>query len=179
MRSADPGWAKAKLSEKLDALDQQLETGALDLLQERRILVEMRGAVMAHREWLEDRITSNPELKTYYEGQKRLHALYGGSEQAHQQMLVAAEASQSAHDEYKPLHEELIEAKRQLNRAVSLEDQSPAALTYWKRRNEDGSGELGPDLPDLLADAQRVAAGGASTIVARSPKQNQKGGEEE
>ena len=184
-KSLDPKWAQEKLEEQLDALEDRIAKEALSLNDERKLLRERKRLLEENEKWLEERRESNQEMAAYVDARKKMQKLFRKADKAHEAMLKQVEKSHKINDKYVEERDALRDATSQWNRADALIKQSEEAIAYWGRRVEEGFGDLGPGFPNLLADAERVKAGGPCTMKRRqrSPSKPRKpstsGGEEE
>jgi len=168
MVSLDPKWKKEKLFEKLEEIEQKIQTSALDHKSEGKLLDRRRKLLEENELWLTDRKESNPEMALYIEKRREMSKLYKSADKAHKRMLGAVEKAQPLYEKKAALTAELIEVKSQLDRAKELFSQTDRAITHWERRLSEGFGDLGMGFPDLLKDSRRVADGGASSFARKS-----------
>jgi uncharacterized coiled-coil DUF342 family protein len=171
----DPRWKKEKLFEKLDEIEQKIQTSALDHKAERLMLDKRKKLIEENESWLMDRKESNPEMSDYIENRRKMSKLYKGADKAHRKMLEAVEKAQPIYEKRMALMLDLREVRSQLDRARELLSQSDKAIEHWQRRLEEGFDDLGRGFPDLLADSKIVSDGGASTFARKvTPKKRQK-----
>ena len=182
LKNPNPAWAKDKLAEKLTELDSKLETEALDLKAERKLLKEMRKAVNAHREWVSERQSSDPEAQQYRDGWTRCGELMDEADANHKEMVVLVQLSKELHEKFAEHRDVHKEAAGQLNRARSLLSQTDDVVSYWNHRISKGFGDLKDGSGDLMAASRRVADGKPSSMP-RKPREDtakgDAGGEEE
>jgi len=182
LKNPNPAWAKDKLAEKLAELDSKLETEALDLKAERKLLKEMRKAVNAHREWVSERQSSDPEAQQYRDGWARCGELMDEADANHKEMVVLAQLSKELHEKFAEHRDVHKEAAGQLNRARSLLSHTDDVVSYWNLRISKGFGDLKDGSGDLMAASRRVADGQPSSMP-RKPREDtakgDAGGEEE
>jgi len=184
MVSLDPQWKKEQLFEKLEEIEQKIQTSALDHKSEGKLLNQRKKLLEENELWLIDRKESNPEMTLFIEKRREMAKFYKSADKAHKGMLGAVEKAQPLYEKKAALAAELIEVKSQLDRAKELLSQSDKAIKHWERRLSEGFGDLGPGFPDLLRDSRRVSNGGASSFAGKSnpkskrPKTKKSRGEE-
>ena len=76
MVNLDPRWKKEKLFEKLEEIEQKIQTSALDHKSEGEMLDRRRKLLEENERWLADRKESNPEMAFYIEKRRELSKLY-------------------------------------------------------------------------------------------------------
>jgi uncharacterized coiled-coil DUF342 family protein len=182
LQNPNPAWAKDKLAEKLVELDSKLETEALDLKTERKLLKEMKKAVNAHREWVSDRQSSDPEAQQYRDGWNRCGELMDEADANHKEMVELAKMSEELHKKFAEHRDVHKEAAGQLNRARNLLSQTDDIVSYWNHRIDKGFGDLKDGTGDLMAASSRVADGKPSSMPRKAreePVKTTSGGEEE
>ena len=178
LKNPNPGWAKEKLASKLANLDEKLETSALDINAERKLIREMRELTRSHEEWVANRIESDPDLKEYQDGWKRHRELLGTADAAHEKLIELANISEEHHKKYEEHRDVQKIAQSQYNRAKSLQSTADDIVSYWNHRIENGFGDLKDGTGDLLA-AARIVSEGKSSSMPRLPPKEDPGGEEE
>lgn len=178
LKNPNPGWAKEKLAQKLAEIDEKVETSALDLNSERKLLRQMRELTRSHEEWVTQRLDSNPELKEYREGWEKHRQLLKDADAAHVKLVDLAEISGEHHTKYAEHKEVHREAQGQLNRSKSLLSSADDIVGYWNHRIENGFEDLKDGTGDLMAASRMVAEGKPSSMPQRPVVKNQ-GGEEE
>tara|TARA_B100001750_G_scaffold248374_1_gene278859 strand:+ start:3276 stop:4124 length:849 start_codon:yes stop_codon:yes gene_type:complete len=178
LKNPNPGWAKEKLASKLANLDEKLETSALDINAERKLIREMRELTRSHEEWVANRIESDPDLKEYQDGWKRHRELLGTADAAHEKLIELANISEEHHKKYEEHRDVQKIAQSQYNRAKSLQSTANDIVSYWNHRIENGFGDLKDGTGDLLA-AARIVSEGKSSSMPRLPPKEDPGGEEE
>jgi len=181
--SLDPKWKKEKLFEKIDQIELQIQTSALDHKSEREMLNVRRKLMQENERWLQERRDSNPEMAQYIERRREMSILYKEADKSHRSMIKAVEKAQPIFEKRSSLASELKEIKSQLDRARELLSQSDRAIEHWEKRLSRGFAELGAGFPDLLGASKRVSEGGKSSFAkkTRSHKKKKlpKRGEEE
>ncbi|MBO58457.1 MAG: hypothetical protein CMA77_05630 [Euryarchaeota archaeon] len=178
LKNPNPSWAKEKLASKLADLDEKLETSALDINAERKLIREMRELTRSHEEWVTNRIESDPELKEYQDGWKRHRELLAAADAAHDELVELAKVSEEQHKKYEEHRDVQKIAQAQYNRAKALQSSANDIVSYWNHRIENGFGDLKDGTGDLLAAARIVSDGKPSSMPRLPPKENS-GGEEE
>ena len=168
MVNLDPRWKREKLFEKLEEIEQKIQTSALDHKSERKMLDRRKKLLEENESWLADRKESNPQMTSYVEKSRELSKLYKSADKAHRGMLAAVEKARPLYEKLIVLRAELIDVRSQLDRAKELLSQSDNAIEHWERRLSDGFGDLGPGFPDLLKDSRKVTGGGASSFAGKS-----------
>ncbi|MBT4059910.1 MAG: hypothetical protein HOE69_06360 [Euryarchaeota archaeon] len=178
LKNPNPGWAKEKLATKLAEIEEKLETSALDLNSERKLLRQMRELTRSHEEWVAERIESDPGLKEYQDGWKQHHQLLKDADEAHGKLVGLAEISGEHHTKYAEHKEVHRDAQGQHNRAKSLLSTGDDIVSYWNHRITNGFDDLKDGTGDLMAASRMVAEGSPSSMPRRPPEENA-GGEEE
>ena len=178
LKNPNPGWAKDKLASKLAELDEKLETSALDINSERKLLREMKELTRSHEEWVANRIESDPDLKEYQEGWKKYRELLDSANDAHEKLTELASISSEFHTKFEENRDVQKIAQGQLNRSKALQQSADEIIGYWNHRIEKGFDDLKDGTGDLLAAARMVAEGKESSMPRQSP-QEKTGGEEE
>ena len=130
--------------------------------------------VEKNENWLKERRDSNPEMAIYIEERKKMSEYYREADKTHQNMLAMVKKAQPLHKKQLLLKNELIEIRRQLDRAKELMAQSERTISYWERRLNDGFGELDTGFSDLLIAQQKVASGGNSSFARKKQNNNKK-----
>ena len=188
MVSLDPRWKKDKLLSDLNAIDDRIQTSALDHVEERKLLDERRKLIRKNDDWLEERKQANPELASYVQARRDMSRLYQSGNKAHLDMIKILEKSAPSRKKFNQTRKDLRDAKTQLEAAGRLMAESEQAITYWTRRKEEGIGELKPDpmlkdpkfhINNLGEKAQSIRDGKTSSAGRRRKKRNQKKVEEE
>ncbi len=188
MMSLDPRWKKDKLLSELNAIDDRIQTSALDHVEERKLLEERRKLIRRNDDWLEERKQANPELANYVQGRRDMSRLYQSGNKAHQDMIQALEKSSSERKKFNQIRKDLRDAKNQLEAAARLMAESEQAIAYWTRRKEEGIGEIEPNPMDkepkfhihnLGGKAQSIRDGKTSSAGQRRDKRNRKKAREE
>jgi len=179
MLSLDPKWKKEQLFEKLEEIEQKIQTSALDHKSEKKMLNQRRALIYENDSWLKDRKASNPEMLEYVEKRRALSRYFREADKAHKGMIDAVQRAQPIYERKTNLYMELREIKRQLDRARELLSQSDIAITHWERRLSDGFTDLGPGFPDLMKRKKVVLNGGASSFAKHHGKKTRPNSREE
>lgn len=161
MKNLDPKWAKEKLEEQLEEIEDQIEKKALSLNDERKLLSKRKELLRKNADWLNQRKKDNPEIADYVEVSKKMNKLFTQANKLHQEMLTYVEKNEPIHAEFTELRGELRNSMRQVERSRALIKQSESAIQFWKNALEKG-------FDDLLKSAKNVEKGGASSIRRRS-----------
>tara|TARA_B100000700_G_scaffold166058_1_gene183595 strand:- start:1482 stop:2330 length:849 start_codon:yes stop_codon:yes gene_type:complete len=177
MKNLDPKWAKEKLEEQLEEIEDQIEKKALSLNDERKLLSKRKQLLRKNADWLNQRKKDNPEIADYVEVSKKMNKLFTLANKLHQEMLTYVEKNEPIHAEFTEMRGELRNSMRQVERSRALIKQSESAIQFWKNTLENGFDEL-------LKSAKNVEQGGASSIRRRSAdlpiaSKDVRGGEEE
>jgi len=174
MINLDPTWVKEKLLEELEEIEEKIQTSALDHKAEKKLIDRRKKLVGKNENWLKERRDSNPEMAIYIEERKKMSEYYREADKTHQNMLAMVKKAQPLHKKQLLLKNELIEIRRQLDRAKELMAQSERTISYWERRLNDGFGELDTGFSDLLIAQQKVASGGNSSFARKKQNNNKK-----
>jgi uncharacterized coiled-coil DUF342 family protein len=174
MINLDPTWVKEKLLEELEEIEEKIQTSALDHKAEKKLIDRRKKLVEKNENWLKERRDSNPEMAIYIEARKKMSEYYREADKTHQNMLAMVKKAQPLHEKQLLLKNELLEIRRQLDRAKELMAQSERTISYWERRLNDGFGELDTSFSDLLIAQQKVVSGGNSSFARKKQKKNKK-----
>ena len=156
----DPKWAREKLDEGLKALERRLETEAMNLESERRILREMHELVRGHEAWVGERKEQHADVVRLRDLQRGLTAEIERAQVAHEALVLQAGESDEYHAVYRELEQERQRAIAELHRAQTMRDQLPSATAMWQTRLQQGFGASeGLAGGDLLAAAAAVERG--------------------
>jgi len=176
LKNLDPKWAKEKLEEALEEIEDKIGKHALSLTDERRLIAERKSLLQKNEAWLDKRRNENPEMATYVESSRKMHKLFSNADKLHLEMISIVEKNEPIHAEFMEKRGELRNSIRQLERARSLIKQSESAISFWESRINDG-------FENLLTAASKVASGGKSSVLRRNADlpvaTKQQGGEEE
>ena len=177
IKNPDPKWAKEKLANRLQNIENQLETSAGTHKTEERFINEMKALIKEHEEWVEERSVSQPLVKEMRDAQRNARKLLNVAQKAHDAMGELVEANAERHDSY--LRWEEVR-RRSTSRAKKLEsalESSQAALKFWEKQLQENN------FDELLINRERVLSGGPSSkSIAKSKKEKKadiSGGEEE
>ena len=182
MISLDPKWKKMKMLEKIEEIEDKIQTTALDHKSERKLLEKRRSLISENAKWVKDRKDSNPEMTEYLDKNRKMSELFKKADKAHSKMIEAVTKAQPMYKKLSESSGELKEIKSQLDRARELLSQSDKAIEYWEKRLELGFGDIGPGFRDLLKARKSVEDGGRSSFakkVRKKAKSEILGGEEE
>ena len=161
LKNLDPKWAKEKLEESLEDIEDKIEKHALSLTDERRLIAERKALLQKNAAWLDQRRKDNPEMAEYVESSRKMQKLFNLADKLHQEMITIVEKNEPIHAEFTEKRAELRNSIRQLERARSLIKQSETAISFWENRIKDGFG-------NLLTAASLVEEGGKSTVLRRN-----------
>lgn len=181
MKNPDPKWAKDKLSEKLQSLENQLETSAGTHKTEEKFINEMKSLIREHEEWVSERSASQPLVKEMNDSRTRARSLLDSAQKAHDAMVELVGANAESQEDFVRWEEV---RRRSTSRTKRLEDalsSSEDALEFWKTRVER------EEFDDLVIDAERVRNGGMSSKAIMKERKSSRttnpkkeaGGEEE
>mgnify|MGYP001599559880 FL=1 len=181
MKNPDPKWAKDKLSEKLQSLENQLETSAGTHKTEEKFINEMKSLIREHEEWVSERSASQPLVKEMNDSRTKARSLLDSAQKAHDAMVELVGANAESQEDFVRWEEV---RRRSTSRTKRLEDaltSSEDALEFWKTRVER------EEFDDLVIDAERVRNGGMSSKAIMKERKNSRtinpkkevGGEEE
>tara|TARA_B100000029_G_scaffold313729_1_gene306166 strand:- start:3872 stop:4702 length:831 start_codon:yes stop_codon:yes gene_type:complete len=165
MVNLDPDWKKEKMLEKLEKIEDSIQTSALDHRSEKKLLDRRKKLLEENDRWLKSRKESNPEMSRFVDSRSEMVSAYRKADRAHRKMLEAVSKAQTLHDKKVLLTAELREIRRQMDRARELLDQSDIAIEHWQTRLKDGFGELGAGYRDLMAASNKVSSGGRSSFA--------------
>ena len=182
MISLDPKWKNMKLLEKIEEIEDKIQTTALDHKSERKLLEKRRSLISENDKWVKDRKDSNPEMTKYLDKNRKMSELFKKADKAHSKMIEAVTKAQPMYKKLSESSGELKEIKSQLDRARELLSQSDKAIEYWEKRLELGFGDIGPGFRDLLKARKSVEDGGRTSFakkVRKKAKSEILGGEEE
>ena len=176
MKNLDPKWAKEKLEEQLQDIEDQIEKRALSLNDERKLLSKRKELLRKNDDWLSQRKKDNPEMAKYVEVSKKMNKLFTLADKLHQEMLTYVEKNEPIHAEFTEKRGELRNSMRQVERSRALIKQSESAIQFWENALQN-------DLDSLLESAKKVESGGPSSIRRKSAdlpiSAKLEGGEEE
>lgn len=176
LKNLDPKWAKEKLEEALERIEDKIEKQALSLTDERKLLAERKALLQKNEEWLEKRRKDNPDMSQYIESSRKMHKLFELADKLHLEMLTYVEKNEPIHATFVEKRVELRNSMRQVERSRALIKQSESAIAYWESALDNG-------LDNLLRNAKKVESGGGSSIRRRNAElpiaTKPDGGEEE
>lgn len=168
LKDLDPQWAKEKLEEGLADVETRIDEGALSLQDERRLIAERKALLDQNETWLDDRRKSNPDMAQYVDSRRKMQKLFRQSDKLHLEMLDVVEKNEGEHNKFIENRDALRTAMRQVDRSRALIKQSESAIAHWNLRITEGFGKLLSNEENLLAAAENVKEGGASTIRRRN-----------
>lgn len=180
MKNPDPKWAQDKLSEKLQAIESQLETNAGTHKTEEKYINEMKSLIREHEEWVEERTASQPLVKEMKENRNKARKLLDSAQKAHDAMVELVGENADMHDAFVKWEDVRTRAKSRTMRLENALSSSQQALEFWKDRVDNDN------FDDFVVDSNRVRDGGQSSKAIakamkneREKKQRTSGGEEE
>ena len=180
MKDPDPKWAQDKLSEKLQAIESQLETNAGTHKTEEKYINEMKSLIREHEEWVEGRTASQPLVKEMKENRNKARKLLDSAQKAHDAMVELVGENAEMHDAFVKWEDVRTRAKSRTMRLENALSSSQQALEFWKDRVDNDN------FDDFVVDSNRVRDGGQSSKAIakamkneREKKQKTSGGEEE
>ena len=176
LKNLDPKWAKEKLEDNLQNIEEKIDKEAFSLQDERRLLAERKKLLQKNDAWLEKRRNENPEMSEYIESSRKMQKLFTHADKLHQEMLTHVEKNEPIHSEFIQKRAELRNSMRQVERSRALIKQSDSAIAFWESSLNDG-------FDNLLKNAKQVDSGGKSSIRRRNAELpisiDKSGGEEE
>ena len=176
LKNLDPKWAKEKLEEALEGIEDKIEKQALSLTDERKLLAERKSLLQKHEEWLKKRRKDNPEMSQYIDSSQKMNKLFKLADKLHLEMLTHVEKNEPIHAKFVEKRIELRNSMRQVERSRALIKQSESAIAYWESALENG-------LDNLLKNSKQVESGRGSSIRRRNAElpiaAKPDGGEEE
>ena len=180
MKNPDPKWAQDKLSEKLQAIESQLETNAGTHKTEEKYINEMKSLIREHEEWVEGRTASQPLVKEMKENRNKARKLLDSAQKAHDAMVELVGENADMHDAFVKWEDVRTRAKSRTMRLENALSSSQQALEFWKDRVDNDN------FDDFVVDSNRVRDGGQSSKAIakamkneREKRQKTSGGEEE
>ena len=176
LKNLDPDWAKEKLEDALQSVEEKIEKEALSLEDERRLISERKALLQKNDAWLDKRRKANPEMTQYVESSRKMQKLFTLADKLHQEMLTHVDKNEPIHAEFVEKRADLRNSMRQVERSRALIKQSDSAISFWESSLKDG-------LDKLLINAKQVDSGGKSSIRRRNADLpiavKKEGGEEE
>ena len=165
MKNPDPKWAQDKLSEKLQAIESQLETNAGTHKTEEKYINEMKSLIREHEEWVEGRTSSQPLVKEMKEKRDKARKLLDSAQKAHDAMVELVGENAEMHGNFVKWEDVRTRAKSRTMRLENALLSSQQALEFWKDRVDNDN------FDDFLVDSNRVRDGGKSSrAIAKSLK---------
>ena len=160
VKNANPEWAKAKLNEKLNAIETQLETNSGNHKTEQKYIKEMKALIRQHEEWVEGRNDNVDDFQTmkslYADARKNLDS----AEKAHQAILDLASENEYFHNTYLEQEAHRRRADARTKRLAQALYSSQQGLEHWQKRIDEG-------FDSLLVNAEKVREGEPSSHVRR------------
>ena len=176
LKNLDPDWAKEKLEDALQSVEEKIEKEALSLEDERHLISERKALLQKNDAWLDKRRKANPEMAQYVESSRKMQKLFTLADKLHQEMLTYVAKNEPIHAEFVEKRADLRNSMRQVERSRALIKQSDSAISFWESSLKDG-------LDKLLINAKQVDSGGKSSIRRRNADLpiavKKEGGEEE
>ena len=170
VRTPDPAWARERLNDRLNAIEEAMQQTAGDHRTEANFISEMRSLVSEHEAWVANRTEKASDHLAMGEARKEAHAMLDAAQKAHEAMLLVVKDHQQQHQNFLEQDKGLRRADSRTRRLAVALDESEQAIAYW---TGVVAATLDADHP-LLNAMQKVAAGGNSSFVSSKPK-----GEEE
>ncbi len=158
IKDPNPKWAKEKLDEKLQKLEQELETNAGNHKTEQKYIQEMKNLIRQHDDWVEKRSSSQEGLSEMDASFKQAKALLEKAQKAHDAILELATENEYFHTSYVEHEAHRRRADGRTKRLAEALDSSQRGIEHWQKIIDDG-------FDRLLSNATRVKEGGASSTV--------------
>jgi len=130
MKDPDPKWAQDKLSEKLQAIESQLETNAGTHKTEEKYINEMKSLIREHEEWVEGRTASQPLVKEMKENRDKARKLLDSAQKAHDAMVELVGENADMHDAFVKWEDVRTRAKSRTMRLENALSSSQQALEF-------------------------------------------------
>mgnify|MGYP003682108233 CR=1 FL=1 len=166
MKNPDPKWAQDKLSEKLQAIESQLETNAGTHKTEEKYINEMKSLIREHEDWVEERSASQPLVKEMKDCRDKARKLLDSAQKAHDAMVELVGENAEMHESFVTWEDRRTRAKSRTMRLENALSSSQQALEFWKDKVEQDN------FGDLVVDANRVREGGQSSKAVAKSKKN-------
>lgn len=163
VKVANPEWAKAKLDEKLQSLEHELETNSGNHKTEQKFIEEMKSLIRKHEEWVEKRTDNQDEylqMKEKYSNARKQLVI---AEKAHQALLTHASENEYFQNSYLEQEAHRQRATSRTKRLANALDSSQRGIEHWQKHINEGFGTL-------LENAKRVENGEPSS-AARNKRQ--------
>ena len=160
VQEANPEWAQNKLTDKLKAIEHELETNWGDHKTEQKYLTEMKSQIRQHEEWVEKRSNNQEEhalmKEKYAEARKFLEV----AEKAHQALLDHASENEYFHNTYLEQEAHRRRADARTKRLAQALDSSQRGIEHWQKHITEG-------FDSLLENSKRVQNGEPSSHARR------------
>ncbi len=169
VRTPDPAWARERLNDRLNAIEEAMQQTAGDHRTEANFISEMRSLVSEHEAWVANRTEKASDHLAMGEARKEAHAMLDAAQKAHEAMLLVVKDHQQQHQNFLEQDKGLRRADSRTRRLAVALDESEQAIAYW---TGVVAATLDADHP-LLNAMQKVAAGGNSSFVSSKPKEEE------
>ena len=169
MKNPEPKWAKDKLSNKIQRIEEKIQTTGGNHKTEERFINEMKALIKEHEEWVAQRANASPLMNEMKKNQQAAKKLIIAAEKAHKSMVELVEANEDRHTSFVGWEEKRRKHTSLSGKLTTAKKSSEEAVRFWRET-------LGKGLEALLIDAKRVEEGGQSTLSLR--KENKRSEEE-
>ncbi len=169
VRTPDPAWARERLNERLNAIEEAMQQTAGDHKTEASFISEMRSLVAEHEAWVATRTEKASDHLAMNDARKEAHSMLDAAQKAHEAMLLVVEDHQHHHRAFLEQDEGLRRADSRTRRLAVALNESEQAIAYWA---SIVATELDAEHP-LLQSMQKVASGGNSSFVSSKSKEEE------
>ena len=169
MKNPEPKWAKDKLSNKIQRIEEKIQTTGGNHKTEEKFINEMKALIKEHEEWVAQRANASPLMNEMKKNQQAAKKLIIAAEKAHKSMVELVEANEDRHTSFVGWEEKRRKHTSLSGKLTTAKRSSEEAVRFWRGTLEKG-------LEALLIDAKRVEEGGQSTLSLR--KENKRSEEE-
>ncbi len=169
MKTPDPKWAKDKLSNKIQKIEEKIQTTGGNHKTEEKFINEMKALIREHEEWVAQRENASPLMNEMKKNQQAAKKLIIAAEKAHKSMVELVEANEDRHTSFVGWEDKRRKHTSLNGKLTAAKKSSDEAVIFWREILEKG-------LESLLIDAKRVEEDGQSTLSLR--KENQRSEEE-
>ena len=169
MKTPEPKWAKDKLSNKIQRIEEKIQTTGGNHKTEEKFINEMKALIKEHEEWVAQRANASPLMNEMKKNQQAAKKLIIAAEKAHKSMVELVEANEDRHTSFVGWEEKRRKHTSLSGKLTTAKKSSEEAVRFWREALEKG-------LEALLIDAKRVEDGGQSTLSLR--KENKRSEEE-
>ena len=169
MKNPEPKWAKDKLSNKIQRIEEKIQTTGGNHKTEEKFINEMKALIKEHEEWVAQRANASPLMNEMKKNQQAAKKLIIAAEKAHKSMVELVEANEDRHTSFVGWEEKRRKHTSLSGKLTTAKKSSEEAVRFWRETLEKG-------LEALLIDAKRVEDGGQSTLSLR--KENKRSEEE-